>query len=45
VKHAAAVAVPAYPLAQVQPVTEKPSIFLLVSTLFVLLYPGDDVMD
>ena len=41
-EQAAAVAVPAYPVAHVQPVTEKPITFLLVSTLFAPLYPADN---
>jgi len=45
VVHATDAAVPTYPVAHVQPVTAKPRMFLLVSTLFVLLYPGDDVRD
>ena len=41
-EHAAAVAVPAYPLAQVQPVTAKVLIARLVSVLLAPLYPVDD---
>ena len=45
VVHATAAAVPVYSVAHVQPVTEKPRMFLLVSTLFVPLYPVYDVRD
>ena len=43
VAHAAAAALPVYPVAHVQPVTEKPIIFLLFSRLFIPLYPVTDV--
>ena len=42
-EHTAAVAVPAYPLAHVQPVTEKVLVARLVSVLPALLYPDVEV--